>query len=48
MLGDRVGSPVGVPDEEAIGSLHPDWLVDVERLGLIVAFLLSEFLTSKP
>jgi hypothetical protein len=42
MLGDWVGSPVGVPDEQAIGSLLPDGLVDVERLGLIVALLLSD------
>jgi hypothetical protein len=42
MIGDRVGSPVGVPDEQAIGSLLPDGLVDVESLELIIASLLAE------
>jgi hypothetical protein len=42
MLGDWVGSPVGVPDEQAIGSLLPDGLVDGESLELIVASLLTE------
>jgi hypothetical protein len=37
-----VGSPVGVPDEQAIGSLLPDGLVEVVSLGLTVASLLSE------
>jgi hypothetical protein len=34
MLGDWVVSPVGVPDEQAIGSLLPDGLVDGGSLGL--------------
>jgi hypothetical protein len=42
MLEDWVGSPVGVPDEQAIGSLLPDELVDVKSLGIIIASLLSE------
>jgi hypothetical protein len=42
VLGDWVGSPVGVPDEQAIGSLLLDGLVDDESLGLIVALLLSD------
>jgi hypothetical protein len=42
MLGDLVGYPVGGPDEQAIESLLPDGLVDVESLGLIIASLLSE------
>jgi hypothetical protein len=35
-------SPVGVPDEQAIGSQLPDGLVDVESLELIIASLLAE------
>jgi hypothetical protein len=42
MLGDWVGSLVGVPDEQAIGSLLSDGLVDDESLGLIIASLLAE------
>jgi hypothetical protein len=35
-------SPVGVPDEQAIGSLLPDGHIDVESHGLVIASLLSE------
>jgi hypothetical protein len=35
-------SSVGVPDEQAIGSLLPDGHVDVESLGLVMDSLLSE------
>jgi hypothetical protein len=42
MLGDWVGSLVGVLGEQAIGALLLDELVDVESLGLIIASLLSE------
>jgi hypothetical protein len=39
MLGDWVGSPVGVPDEQAIPST--DGLFDVENLRQTAASLLS-------
>jgi hypothetical protein len=47
ILGEWVGSPVGVPGEQAIGSLLPDGLLDGESLGLIIASLLSECVTRR-